>query len=312
LIRILRVIITEIYGVITMRKGMLVGSGKRGYKNIISNDPSVHSQSSKGIKQPQKVNGMFIRQGNKEIKVTPAMKHMNFRQLQKKGVFLRYQGDADKDGVKNIKDCKPLDKRKQDNILDDKGSEMITEVDYDKSIDEEIEPTKLEKFKGQTEALALRGAKAGKSAYTYGMKKWAERQEESEERRMKALGEVDHPLIKKLKRQEKRVEEIKRQLAELPEGSDREDRLFEELEEEEDQLRQLEEDVTDIEVTDLSDAQLKTLSIRQGDSGFSFFGSGNEYESELLRRIDARKELNQKIKEAQKKPVETGVFKDLF
>jgi hypothetical protein len=37
-----------------MRKGMMVGSGKRGYHNVIGKDPAVHSQSAKGIKQPQK------------------------------------------------------------------------------------------------------------------------------------------------------------------------------------------------------------------------------------------------------------------
>ena len=36
------------------RKGMGNGTGK-GYKNIMGSDPRVHSQSSKGIKQPQQV-----------------------------------------------------------------------------------------------------------------------------------------------------------------------------------------------------------------------------------------------------------------
>jgi hypothetical protein len=40
-------------------------------------------------------------------------KNKSFGELKKKGVFLPYQGDADKDGVKNIKDCKPLDADKQ-------------------------------------------------------------------------------------------------------------------------------------------------------------------------------------------------------
>jgi len=37
------------------RKGLGKGRGK-GYKNIMSRDPIVHSQSRKGIKQPQKIN----------------------------------------------------------------------------------------------------------------------------------------------------------------------------------------------------------------------------------------------------------------
>lgn len=41
-----------------MRKGMMVGTGKRGYHNVIGKDPAVHSQSAKGIKQPQKVSAI--------------------------------------------------------------------------------------------------------------------------------------------------------------------------------------------------------------------------------------------------------------
>jgi hypothetical protein len=42
-------------------------------------------------------------------------KSLTFNQLKKKGIFLKYQSDTDKDGVTNIKDCRPLDKNKQDN-----------------------------------------------------------------------------------------------------------------------------------------------------------------------------------------------------
>lgn len=38
-----------------MRKGQAIGQGK-GYKNIQGRDPAVHSESAKGIKQPQNVN----------------------------------------------------------------------------------------------------------------------------------------------------------------------------------------------------------------------------------------------------------------
>jgi len=36
------------------RKGMMKGRG-RGYKNVMGKDPYVHSQSAKGIKQPQRI-----------------------------------------------------------------------------------------------------------------------------------------------------------------------------------------------------------------------------------------------------------------
>jgi len=38
-----------------VRKGMMVGSGKRGYQNIIGRDPAVHSQSARGMKQTQQI-----------------------------------------------------------------------------------------------------------------------------------------------------------------------------------------------------------------------------------------------------------------
>ena len=40
-------------------------------------------------------------------------KNLSYNQLLKKGVKLKPHGDADKDGVVNIKDCKPLNKKEQ-------------------------------------------------------------------------------------------------------------------------------------------------------------------------------------------------------
>ena len=47
-------------------------------------------------------------------KVPKGAKNMTFKQLTRRGVFLPYQGDADKDGVVNVRDCRPLNKNKQD------------------------------------------------------------------------------------------------------------------------------------------------------------------------------------------------------
>jgi len=44
----------------TRRKGMMVGKGKKGYHNVMGKDPYVHSQSARGIKQPQRI-PQFIR-----------------------------------------------------------------------------------------------------------------------------------------------------------------------------------------------------------------------------------------------------------
>ena len=45
--------------------------------------------------------------------VMASLKEKSFKQLQQRGVYLSYQGDKDKDGVVNIKDCKPLDPKRQ-------------------------------------------------------------------------------------------------------------------------------------------------------------------------------------------------------
>ena len=37
------------------RKGMMVGKGKKGYHNVVPKDKIVHSQSARGMKQPQRV-----------------------------------------------------------------------------------------------------------------------------------------------------------------------------------------------------------------------------------------------------------------
>jgi apolipoprotein D and lipocalin family protein len=42
-----------------MRRGLGVGKGS-GYHNIIPRDPMVHSQSAKGVKQPQSFFGLFM------------------------------------------------------------------------------------------------------------------------------------------------------------------------------------------------------------------------------------------------------------
>lgn len=79
----------------TGRIGLGRGKGS-GYRNLRGNDPRIHGDSAKGIKQPQRLS------------------NLSFPQLKKKGVFLKYWGDADKDGVPNVKDCRPLNPKKQD------------------------------------------------------------------------------------------------------------------------------------------------------------------------------------------------------
>jgi len=48
------------------------------------------------------------------LQKNPSYKNLNIKQLRNKGIFLKYTADTDKDGVKNIKDCQPLNPKKQD------------------------------------------------------------------------------------------------------------------------------------------------------------------------------------------------------
>jgi len=278
-----------------------MGKGRgKGYKNIMGRDPIVHSQSRKGIKQPQKISPRV----QTMLKKNPKLKNKSFKQLKKSGVFLGYQADSDGDGVVNIHDCKPLDKKKQD-TFEFKDVEEI-----------EKKPSKIwAGIKKYTKKGAKKGVEFAK--------------EQLKERREAPLREIEHPTIKKLDRQKERVEELRTQIM-TEDDTDEIDRLDTELDKEEKQLRNIQEKVTEINLEDFSEAQLKTLAISHKDS-FSLFGSGNRFEDELIRRIKKRGELerkkaeiemqlnvereklNKRLKEEKKKLVEEkGAFEGLF
>jgi len=105
------------------RKGLMKGKG-RGYKNVIGKDPYVHSQSARGIKQPQNIKNMFVNVGWQGFKKAdklvnidgssklPVKRDAIGRVLlynKENGYYElsdRYPKDTDADGVqyKNIKD----------------------------------------------------------------------------------------------------------------------------------------------------------------------------------------------------------------
>jgi len=45
--------------------------------------------------------------------VMARLKNSNYSQIRKQGIYITKQGDADKDGIKNYKDCKPFDPNRQ-------------------------------------------------------------------------------------------------------------------------------------------------------------------------------------------------------
>jgi hypothetical protein len=146
--------------------------------------------------------------------------------------------------------------------------------------------------------------------------KKAKHKRDTEQEAKIAEAKIIRPEIKKMDRQVKRVSEIKRQIAEDEDG-EVDSSLIKELEEEEGQLRDLQEKATDLVVEDMSNAELRLLAIRhkEGDGFFStLFGSENEYEAELLRRVRKENKIDSEVFQAKhEKPVTAkNIIKEIF
>jgi len=264
-----------------------------------------HSQAAKGVKTKQKVSPRVKRM----LKKDPKLRDKTFKQLQKKGVFLKYQADSDGDGIPNVKDCRPLDPRKQDN-----GEAAFVPVEEIAKPTGKVTEVGVIGAETKQQAILKRARDRADKLLAEGRKKLKESQEKKKARRIKALESVDHPDVLKLNKQKERVAELKEQIA-INEDEEREEKLFNELQKEENQLRTIQEKVTELRLEELSDRKLKTLAIRwnpkdEGLLGGLFGSPRNPYQEELVRRIMQTKRLNQKLDQARKKPVEeaTGLF----
>jgi len=128
------------------RRGMGAGRGK-GYRNIAGGDPRIHSQSAKGMKQPQSIPITLTRvpYGSSKtpvhlreyrmgsgLPVGTIKEYQDLFDNQKKNVKLNVPltfkekmevttksklRDSDKDGVGDVLDCQPLNPKKQDDKL---------------------------------------------------------------------------------------------------------------------------------------------------------------------------------------------------
>jgi hypothetical protein len=261
------------------RQGMGKGQGK-GFKNIIGKDPMVHSQSAKGMKQPQKV-PPFVQNILRGIK--------------------RPKTKTNTDDVDNIlEDIGVKEKPKSVKNL----PEGLTEIKFDPSVEGEVSGAK--RLSGQVQARAGSLFKKGSSIVSQKLK---EKKEADEKAKEESLSLIKHPKVKEIEKQRARVEHLKESIDNEPDREDEED-LFEELEREQKQLAELHEDFTKINLQDVDDKDLKVLAVRYKPSGLaSFFEfSNNPYEEELIRRIEVRKKIAEEIKEAKKKPVEDDFF----
>ena len=192
-----------------------------------------------------KAGGVYTSERIKKLLNKPKYKNMTFKQLKNKGVYLSYQGDADKDGVKNIKDCRPLNKKAQDNGLPKSIYANIPDVPEEKPTTE-----KEEKERIQTQE---RLQKIGKSISKFG-RKIKEKEEQFCKKRA----------IAEKKRKEKQVSRIEKEL-ETSEYLNKRDR----------------ERIADLDLRELNDEELKILAIREGTGFFS----NNKYATEIERRI---------------------------
>ena len=97
----------------------------RGERTVKDNPGRVMAHSSKSSKVQEAMSGQPLSPRlQKEVKEDPSLKTKTFKQIQKKGVFLKFQGDADKDGVVNVKDCEPLNKDKQGTIHEQREKDI--------------------------------------------------------------------------------------------------------------------------------------------------------------------------------------------
>lgn len=76
----------------------------------------------------------------------PGMTTASFKQIQKKGHYLKYHTDSDGDGVKNIKDCQPLNPKKQ-GLLHDINIKLLKRKEEKLERERERQQRKLEDLK---------------------------------------------------------------------------------------------------------------------------------------------------------------------
>jgi len=235
------------------------------------------------------------------LKNNPQYYNLNLQQLKNKGIFLRYNTDTDKDGVINIEDCQPLNPKMQD------LKEAIKEG--------EEKATKLIAigFKKAKE-LGREGIKKAKEIAKETIKKIEEAQERRKQRQEKAIKkavlqatksrlipevtekEVEEEIKKQMIKEEqteefsfKPVEEIFKR----PEFVMTPEKAQELAERTQEALRKAKrkriDDLKEIDMSELTDDELKEIAIRLGTG---FFGKGNKFENELKRRIKERKKIN--------------------
>jgi len=278
------------------RKGMMVGQGS-GFTNAIPvQDSQTHSNNAKGIKMPQQFSGR-IAQLERQVQ--------QYRQKIEDAKRVRAEtAELAKLKIEAEKEVKALQKDVQ------KEKEQLKSVQTESEFvrkTKEFGAKALEKGKELGAEALVKGKELAIEAKEYAKEQYAEMKEKRAKEKIKELAEVNHPLVKKLQKQESRVNTLKSQVAESDDDS-----LIDELAEEEEQMRQIQEEATEIHVQDYNDQEPKTLAIRHQDNSFFGFSDNNPYKAELIRRIGVRKQLDRDIAQAEKKKPEESTFGGMF
>ncbi len=105
-----------------VRKGMGKGTGK-GYKNLMGSDKKIHSQSARGIKQPQRINPIT----NKKLE-----KDIIFRDYFGKPIYSYSTKQAIKDGI--LMENYKANRFNECNIVTTNLYEKIKEVAFQRNL----------------------------------------------------------------------------------------------------------------------------------------------------------------------------------
>jgi len=144
----------------------------------------------------------------------PKLMDSTFKQIQNKRVFLKYQDDADKDGVKNVKDCRPLDPKKQGLIHDVrmkvlKWQEEKLEKqreDRQKTLNDKLDELKERRAIAEKKVKISQAELAQKEAVADQLREERQKKEEIERKIAEADAEIEKTSLKgKLKRFAKSV-----------------------------------------------------------------------------------------------------------
>jgi hypothetical protein len=323
-----------------LRKGLTVGEGKgyRNYRPMFAYDHKVHQMSGKGQKQAQRLPVMlkvgtpvwskfYDVKGSIYSKDPFAVKYQYENKTYVRLSNPKYWQKGGKAG--NVLVAFTKGKETVYIQLPKKDVKKIAnEIGYKAQI---VKGGKLPESVNKFFSKVGSGIKKGAVTVGTGVKKayeWekehlpkqikavkkeakeiADRIEASkEESEIKARKEEEKvaPIYTKMVAQQNRVQSLKNDIAEHEEKGTIKKKHYDELEEEEHQLHQIQEKITEMPMEDLSDTEVRHLAIVTKDE--SLFGSGNRYESELLRRIDRTKEIDKHIQDARRKPIEKGFF----